>query len=379
MKLTKELESQLKKYVEAGDTNGIMILQDSSGNHFSVKRVTFEDGSYYFYGYLNNCEDEIVLSLEKIFLERMYRLQKPDKSLREYVHHIEDNLEKYQFTDDKYEITLQETTKVNLSDKAIIVGIKGQHIATSKILTEIVEMVVFGYELTWGLSMILSSMANEADKAVKDKDVLSIVTSKIELNETNVFAELVNYEMNENMLKEVPHRRIADLAIIYRYSYSNFMDMTASSIIKWDNLKYIDADMTEEDLFKLTLCSANAKTQYTYCSLDKILEDKGCDFLDYRFSNEEPILHIITNEDNIFGASALAYPVIQQIAEDFDSDLIIIPSSIHEILFCRYDDAYVDYIKKCILEVNKNDVHIEDFLSNNAYKFERCTGLLTIL
>ena len=64
--------------------------------------------------------------------------------------------------------------------------------------------------------------------------------------------------------------------------------------------------------------------------------------------------------------------VVKDFAEDLESDLIILPSSVHEILILKYDtDVNLDGFKNMVRCVNSEDVEAEDVLSDNVYIYSR--------
>ena len=71
--------------------------------------------------------------------------------------------------------------------------------------------------------------------------------------------------------------------------------------------------------------------------------------------------------------------VISDIMKD---DLIILPSSVHEIIFIKSEDAgynFVGDLREMVENVNKEVVDREEFLSNNVYIYNRQTGKIKIV
>ena len=88
---------------------------------------------------------------------------------------------------------------------------------------------------------------------------------------------------------------------------------------------------------------------------------------------ELPILFILSNQSGINGAICMLYEgVLKEFAEKIDTDLLILPSSIHEVLIHRYgEDLDVEVFKNMVRSVNENDVPKEDILSNSVYVYTR--------
>lgn len=86
------------------------------------------------------------------------------------------------------------------------------------------------------------------------------------------------------------------------------------------------------------------------------------------------IIDIITNASMIFGAFYLCMPdVIGKIADDYDSDLIIIPSSKHELLFIKKNQLSITIsdVKQMVYTVNRTALEPKDVLSDNVYVWDR--------
>ena len=89
------------------------------------------------------------------------------------------------------------------------------------------------------------------------------------------------------------------------------------------------------------------------------------DFLGYGPNN----VLVATTEDGYFGASViLSDDVVRKAKEMICADkLIMIPSSVHEVLLLKYDEQYFDTISSFVAEVNEAEVAPEERLGDHAY------------
>ena len=83
------------------------------------------------------------------------------------------------------------------------------------------------------------------------------------------------------------------------------------------------------------------------------------------------------------GAACVLYPdKLKDLADEFGSDLLILPSSIHEVLIIADSENFTepDYHVFCntIKNVNRESIQPEDFLSDNMYLYRRETDNLQI-
>ena len=90
-------------------------------------------------------------------------------------------------------------------------------------------------------------------------------------------------------------------------------------------------------------------------------------------------LLILTNENKVNGASCIFYPgVLEKIATKLDSDLYIIPSSIHEVLILRKtDNIKKDDLNFLINTVNQSELAQTEILSDNVYIYDFDDKILT--
>ena len=90
-------------------------------------------------------------------------------------------------------------------------------------------------------------------------------------------------------------------------------------------------------------------------------------------------MYVLSNEKKQFGASAILYDnVIKDFSESLNSDLYILPSSVHEVIMIPsiLVDS-VDKLNDMICEVNATQVPLMDILSNHSYYYSRDKECIT--
>lgn len=86
-------------------------------------------------------------------------------------------------------------------------------------------------------------------------------------------------------------------------------------------------------------------------------------------------MYVVSTEDRYHGA-AVFYDIdfIDAMAEKLNGDLVIIPSSVHEVLIRRNDDdTNLTHISAMVKEINSLEVPLEEQLSDHAYLYIRET------
>lgn len=203
---------------------------------------------------------------------------------------------------------------------------------------------------------------------------MTIETPQIDKNyisKHGLFYQLINAEKNEDLLRKVPYVRLLDLAAIYYTPISKTEDGNGirSLILTNDICKKlgIDEEFIDESLGEHKF-EANVITEFT-----------GLKNIEY------VPLYVITNEMKLNGAAVMLFPqYFNELAEKFDSDLYILPSSIHEVIVfpvnhpCYITEFDADNLRKMVSEINSTIVSEKDFLSNNVYYYDRKKKELSI-
>ena len=62
---------------------------------------------------------------------------------------------------------------------------------------------------------------------------------------------------------------------------------------------------------------------------------------------------------------------LDKMADELNSDLIIIPSSVHEILVTRYEDSKAKFYSDLVIDTNANILDNRDYLSDSLYIYNK--------
>lgn len=183
---------------------------------------------------------------------------------------------------------------------------------------------------------------------------------------------LISRKDNEELLKEVPWTPWEDLAIIYYLHLGVKEDKQITTIIH--NHQAETWHLTSGELYELARENTPKLCPCTTGRLDHLLfgwdEDEDrmvpCD-------TGLPTLYVLSNRTGINGAICMLYDnVIKDFADTLGSDLIILPSSIHEVLILpdSHDETYEKF-RNMVRSVNAEDVPKEEVLSDELYLYRR--------
>ncbi len=210
--------------------------------------------------------------------------------------------------------------------------------------------------------------------------------------------KIINFEMNREMLKSVPHFKYLDLAVVFYLVINEGKIGNASVIVQNSLLEYWDIPITKlkTDAFLNTQHKYPAKiTRMDDIISEFIMEDlnnykiEGEDAInsdlvsperieeivreEMGYTNMENIdMYVLTNSIKFNGATCITYPkVLEKFAKEHNSDICIIPSSVHEVILVPVDSIDRNNIDNMIKEVNSNELENIDILSDHVYIYKR--------
>lgn len=94
---------------------------------------------------------------------------------------------------------------------------------------------------------------------------------------------------------------------------------------------------------------------------------------------EEIPMYVITNDKGVNGATSILYKdELQKLSDKTNSDLYILPSSIHEVIAIPASMGEPNELAKMVKEVNFNEVQLDERLSNQVYHYNKKTKELTL-
>lgn len=188
-----------------------------------------------------------------------------------------------------------------------------------------------------------------------------------------IFFTVVNRDKNKELLKEIPHRELLDLAVVYKIHVNMIEGSTGSIQIKNEFLKMWGVQ--EETLYQLAM--KNTEKLFGTCLrgmnelLVEMCKGKVPDYL-LPALEEDNLMYVSTNDEKCYGAGAIFLNKgFREEVHDKIGDFIIIPSSVHETILLPYDE-YMESseIRKMISQVNEEQLDATEVLSENVYFYK---------
>lgn len=191
-----------------------------------------------------------------------------------------------------------------------------------------------------------------------------------------IVVKLVNYKKNKELLLEIPHIQFHDLALIFVCSVSDFLDEYATILIHNQHLNMWGVSL--EELYQIGMKNSPEMLPCRYERME--------DYFERIMDNPFPFLadlhmYLLTNQIKIHGATCMVYPgLLKELADKLQDNLIIIPSSIHEVLILPEKSTKGTYtladLKNMVCEANDTQLTDDEVLSDHAYLYIRETGEL---
>ena len=199
----------------------------------------------------------------------------------------------------------------------------------------------------------------------------------------NLIFTLVNYELNKERLREVFHIRFMDLAMAFRLAVDGKEGEFGSMLLPtiWVKEWGIEAEKLVETAMKNTM----DKYPVMVRSLESMVpwirkaEQKREPQDDNEIPEEEPRMYVISNDQLTYGAAAILYDgVLEQMAEQTGSDLVILPSSVHEVIVLaeEADDEAIESYRRMVSDINHSIVEPGEILSFSIYYYDHINGRL---
>ena len=202
-----------------------------------------------------------------------------------------------------------------------------------------------------------------------------LLFEKFENIKNRVVFKIINYDSNKKFLRDIPFKRFLDLAIVYYVVFDEFMGKKATITI---NNTYIKKwGITNEELEKQALSNTSSLLKYSIKPLATLLREHGETNIP---GDDNKQIYVLTNEANFNGAACILYKdLLKKVSIQIESDLYIIPSSVHEVLIIpKVGNITSEELNKMVREVNESDLEREDILSDHVYEYSYKNGCITM-
>lgn len=265
-----------------------------------------------------------------------------------------------------YEINVRRITKNNgLHLDGLCIFKKGENVSPTIYLDSYYDRYVSGSNL----ADILGAIAHEYERGMRVAPPVNMVNhmtdAYYETVRSQIIMRLVNYEKNKEILEECPYIRFHDLAITFRW------------LAHWDEIGISTALITNSELLQWGI-DCRQIYQDAVLNTGRIFPaeiHRLRDMIEERVLPDERNdvdLYVLTNTQGINGATCILYKnVLKDFAAVKNSNLYLLPSSIHEMMICPEQEGICEnMLLSLVKEANHMVVTMGEVLSDNIYYYD---------
>ena len=271
------------------------------------------------------------------------------------------------------ELVVNPTEKVNQTVDGLTLMGEGVSVSPTIYINNMYEH----YKETDNLELVLTDAATMMEKAMRE--VPDIVPSlDMESAKDNIVFQLVNTEQNKALLEDAPNRAFQDLSIIYRWVVKVEDSGIQSTVVHNSLAKQLG--MSEDEMFKAAVENTRRIFPPRIRNMNDVIKDM---FMKDGMPPEiaemmigeippEQSMYVISNEQGINGAISMLYEdKLHALAEDLETDLYIMPSSVHEVIAVSSNMGDPNELAQMVAEINMDQVSLEERLSNQVYHYDK--------
>ena len=254
---------------------------------------------------------------------------------------------------------------------------------TDEIITPILYLEEYfeSYENGASLESVFTSIANEYLKnTIKEPAFNMESITDYEKAKERITTKVVAVKHNKSLLSDRPFTKLDDLAVVYQIELKN--SELGQATIPINHQMMERWGVTTNDIHELAINNTERSNPSTLMALESVLFGTEENFLEPENSYERCSMLVLTNENKLGGAAALANSdILSKVAQVIDDSFYILPSSVQEVLVIPKEMAKErgmtpKMLGEMVREVNANEVSKEEQLSDHVYQFDKKTKSL---
>jgi hypothetical protein len=193
--------------------------------------------------------------------------------------------------------------------------------------------------------------------------------------------KLIHYDKNIKMLNGMPHIKFMDLAIVFYYLVRSDLIGNATILIHNSHMNMWGIDT--EVIYRAAKSNTERLLEVEIENIEKVLEEElGADIKELMEEDTEYAIpmYVMSNKQKLNGAACILYQnVLKNFSNKIDSDLYVLPSSVHELIIIpKSGNNIPEELKELVKETNDNHVDDEEILSYSVYEYIRNEDRLQI-
>lgn len=283
-----------------------------------------------------------------------------------------------------YDVDIQRIPKNNgLTLTGLSICRNGKKLAMTVKLDPYFGQMGIGMTTEEAVADIIKTYQGSETPDIRPSDVLDFQRVK-----NKIACKLINANANREMLKSVPHINWLDLSIVFYMMLGQSESGQMTAMICLEHMEMWGT--TAEELCQIAYKNMEHLLPLKIMTMTEVMKEMMQKNLGEAFTEEledgledmggiKPI-YLLTNNVGLHGACYMIPGLgIEQFAEEIGQDLVVIPSSIHEVLTVPYEAGMdLAYMSHMVQNINRENVPKEDWLSDRVYYYDRKEGMLMV-
>ena len=243
-------------------------------------------------------------------------------------------------------------------------------------LKEIYRDVENGEDIDHAVFKIVNTIEDNISVVkTKEADVKSFVTDYDKVKDHTYLRMIPG---DSPVLKDTPHRKIEDMALVVNIHLDSFSDENGRSVVVVSKPLMDMYGIDEAQLFADAEKNSLANEPMVFTPLGEMI--KNLIQAENLPTPEEAgiITYIATNKSGFQGAAIAGYPdFCEKAAETIGGSFYMLPSSVHEFILIKDDGTpKAKDLNKMVKNVNETVLEARDFLSDQCYHYDAKTKVL---
>jgi hypothetical protein len=205
----------------------------------------------------------------------------------------------------------------------------------------------------------------------------------------SIVYRLVSYDKNKKLMEKIPHIKFLDLAVTYHCLVLD--DESGIGSIRITNEHLESWNISIKELHKFAVINTKKEFPPVIRSMDEIIhsmligEDHEGEYntadeilQDTNIQSKCNNMYVLSNPKGINGATCLLYKnVLKEFSMKVQSDLFILPSSIHEVILIPINSNITkEALTEMVKDVNRTQVACDEVLSDRVYYYSRANNAI---
>lgn len=293
---------------------------------------------------------------------------KYQNSKEQFAQDVKRALHEKGFTD--IEVYVKQVDNINRSYESLAVRRAGSNLGMSFMLEDYLTAAQRGASY----QKIVNMAVNDIKKNIRDLTFFDLDTIRnYEDVKNRLSLELISAERNAEVLEYLPHKRIEDMAVVYRINVEHGEDKISLLMNKPMLHSYgISLEQLHKDAKESAAVMKPAIIRGVGSVLCEAMGIKNAEEQGSVDMDEDEMLFIASVPSRDMGAAVLAYDsFLEDAAKKLGGDFFVLPSSVKEALLLK-DDGETPYhvLKSIVLQVNATEVPSDEKLTDNVYHYD---------